>query len=331
MKKKKLFSLCLILCLISTLFTACCNHEWVEANCGAPKTCSLCGKTKGSPVGEHSWKDATCTDPKNCSVCGTTEGESLGHTWIAATCTEAKTCSVCDETEGNPLGHTWKDATCTEPKTCETCNITEGEATGHKVDAWEESLKATCTSEGKNEGVCSVCNETIEKTIKQKKHKAGDWEITEKATFNSEGTRQKKCKNCGKVLKEESYELSDSEKESQFKSTCKEYTYEEIARNPDDHFLEHAVYTGEVVQVIEGDDGELQFRISITPTSWGGYTDTIFVELPEFAAKRLKSRILEDDIVTVWGYNFSTISYETVLGAKMTIPAVSAEYMEIVG
>ncbi|MCM1267477.1 MAG: hypothetical protein NC302_06190 [Bacteroidales bacterium] len=49
---------------------------------------------------EHEWADATCTAPKTCSKCGATEGEALGHTWVDATFAAPKTCSVCGETEG---------------------------------------------------------------------------------------------------------------------------------------------------------------------------------------------------------------------------------------
>ena len=37
--------------------------------------------TLGYCTGEHQWQDATCTEPKTCSVCGKTEGEALGHDW----------------------------------------------------------------------------------------------------------------------------------------------------------------------------------------------------------------------------------------------------------
>ena len=41
-----------------------CMHEWLDANCTAPKTCSKCGKTEGSASAEH-----TLTNGFECSVC----------------------------------------------------------------------------------------------------------------------------------------------------------------------------------------------------------------------------------------------------------------------
>lgn len=56
-----------------------CVHDWCEADCTTPRTCKLCGKTDGDPIG-HVWENATCTAPQTCSVCGATTGYPLGHT-----------------------------------------------------------------------------------------------------------------------------------------------------------------------------------------------------------------------------------------------------------
>ena len=76
---------------------------------------------------EHQFIEATCTTPKTCTECQETEGEALGHTFTEATCTTPRTCSVCNLTEGNPLEHTWLEATTESPKTCEACGLTDGE------------------------------------------------------------------------------------------------------------------------------------------------------------------------------------------------------------
>lgn len=124
--KKKITLLALVLCCVLVLAGCGCEHEWVEADCVTPKTCSLCEETEGEALG-HTWEDADCLNPKTCAECGETEGEALGHTWIDATCAAPKTCEVCGETEGEALEHTWIDATTEAPKTCEVCGETEGE------------------------------------------------------------------------------------------------------------------------------------------------------------------------------------------------------------
>ena len=64
-------------------------HEFSEATCTAPKTCS-CGATEGE-VAEHSWSSATCTAPKTCSVCGETSGSHLSHNYSNGYCTRCGT------------------------------------------------------------------------------------------------------------------------------------------------------------------------------------------------------------------------------------------------
>ena len=124
--KKKLTLLALLL-VCATLLTGCfCDHQWQDATCKAPSTCSECGKTQGE-IGTHKFLEATCTSPRTCQYCGLTEGSVADHTWVDATCTAPKTCSVCGETEGDPIDHPWADATTEAPKTCTLCGKTEGE------------------------------------------------------------------------------------------------------------------------------------------------------------------------------------------------------------
>ncbi len=151
-KKTYLSALCVLVLLIalSAVMTGCsCKHEWKDATCDTPKTCTKCNEAEGEAL-SHKWADATCETAKTCSLCQKTEGNALGHKWADATCETAKTCSVCNKTEGSALGHKWADATCETAKTCSNCKKTEGEALGHKwIDATTEAPKT-----------CSVCSKT---------------------------------------------------------------------------------------------------------------------------------------------------------------------------
>lgn len=124
---KKCFLILLSVLLCAGLLAGCsCRHEWSEASCTLPKTCTKCRVAEGDAMG-HSWKKADCVAPKTCSVCGLTEGDPLGHTWIEATCTTPKTCTICAATDGQPLEHTWEgEATLYAAPVCPVCG-TEGE------------------------------------------------------------------------------------------------------------------------------------------------------------------------------------------------------------
>ena len=123
---KRLMIIALALVMLLALAGCACEHEWMDADCVTPKTCTKCQEIEGAPLG-HTWSAATCVDPKICENCAVTEGEPKGHEWVEATCTEPNICSVCGETDGEPLGHAWVDATEYAPKTCSACGVTEGD------------------------------------------------------------------------------------------------------------------------------------------------------------------------------------------------------------
>lgn len=128
-----LLSAAVALCLAGCCF----SHEWADATCTAPKTCTKCEKTEGEALG-HAWKDATCSTRKTCSVCSAVEGEYLPHSWIDATCSTPRTCSVCSKTSGKPIAHSWEWTVTSEPGYCK---------------------------QGAKSGICSVCGETTEEKI----------------------------------------------------------------------------------------------------------------------------------------------------------------------
>ena len=76
---KKWLILISMLLVIFILSGCGCDHEWIEANCVQAKTCALCEKIDGEPLG-HSWTDATCTTAQTCTRCAATEGAPLPHT-----------------------------------------------------------------------------------------------------------------------------------------------------------------------------------------------------------------------------------------------------------
>lgn len=97
-------------------------------------------------------------------------------------------------------------------------------------------------------------------------------------------------------------------------------SYDNIARNPDEYEGKKVKFTGEVIQLIENDD-TIQIRFAIDKD----YDQIIFCE---YSPSIVDSRILEDDVITIYGVSAGTISYESTLGAKITIPAVSIDRID---
>lgn len=281
-----------------------------------------------SGCGQHShrWTEATCTEPKTCATCGKTEGEALGHDWSEPTCTKPSRCARCQKTNGTALGHTWTEATCTKPSVCTVCGTAGKTLAEHSVAEWRVEAEATCADNGVEAGICAVCGETVHRPIARLPHTAGDWTVTKEATETADGEESKICTACGTVISTRKHVMSAEEKAAQYKVSCTPYTYDEIARDPDKYVNTKGVYTGEVIQVLE-DGNDLQMRVNIT---WGPYSyrDTIFVY---YTRKPGESRILEDDIITIYGTNEGTISYESVMHTTITLPCVNAEYIDYSG
>ncbi len=128
--------------------------------------------------------------------------------------------------------------------------------------------------------------------------------------------------------KKEKEEKAQKEKEEKdFKKSCKKYTFEQMARNPDKFKGTNVKLTGEVVQVIEGTlSTDLRVNITKEGTYSTYYTDTIYVTYyPEDG----EDKILEDDIITIYGTSQGDYTYTSTLGAPITLPYISAKYIEL--
>lgn len=86
------------------------GHDWADATCTAPKTCSRCGATEGTPLGHNfavSWSSDASGHWHACSRCDAKDGEAT-HTpdREAATETDPIKCTECDYIITPALGHT---------------------------------------------------------------------------------------------------------------------------------------------------------------------------------------------------------------------------------
>ncbi len=141
---KKLISL-LLLGLLAGLSGCGCSHDWQAADCVNPKTCTLCGKTRGEALA-HSWCDADCESPRTCTACGKTQGEPKGHQWQEATCLTPARCAVCEKTQGELAAHQFTGVTCTDPGVCAVCAEVGTELAEHDLTEPTCMSLATCRS-----------------------------------------------------------------------------------------------------------------------------------------------------------------------------------------
>jgi hypothetical protein len=112
--------------------------------------------------------------------------------------------------------------------------------------------------------------------------------------------------------------------DEQIRDSCEHISYDELSRSPDEYKGEMVKFTGEVVQTIEG-TGVSAMRVDVTKGSYGIYTDTVYVVYVEDPS----NRVLEDDIVSFYGMYDGLYSYQSVMGATITIPKVIASIVDI--
>ena len=131
---------------------------------------------------------------------------------------------------------------------------------------------------------------------------------------------------------EEPTTAKPTESPSEYKDSCKSIDYKTLSRNPDKYKGKKYKITGEVVQTIESSwSNTVELRINMTKKTYeyiddATWSDTIYatVEVPEGS-----DRILEDDIITIWGECDGLYSYESVLGSKVSLPKINVKYYSV--
>lgn len=98
--------------------------------------------------------------------------------------------------------------------------------------------------------------------------------------------------------------------------------YADVARTPDSYKGQLMAFTGKVIQVVEG-TSEVNLRVATD----GSYGDVILVGYDP--AIMGGTRVLEDDIVTVYGTCIGLYTYESTLGASISIPGLYADSVVI--
>lgn len=113
--------------------------------------------------------------------------------------------------------------------------------------------------------------------------------------------------------------------------SCKTITFDKLGRNPNKYKGQKFKITGQVIQVQEGWGDSVDLRINMTKTTYEyiddvTWSDTIYatVEIGED-----EDKILEDDIITIYGECDGDYTYESVMGSNITLPKINIEYFEI--
>lgn len=99
--------------------------------------------------------------------------------------------------------------------------------------------------------------------------------------------------------------------------------FEDFSRRPKEHMNDPIAFTAKVVQVIEGSDSS-EYRMAVDDD----YDAMIYVQLPNTSRTM---RILEDDKVSVIATYGGLLTYQSTLGAPITIPRCTASSVTVPG
>lgn len=113
--------------------------------------------------------------------------------------------------------------------------------------------------------------------------------------------------------------------EEAYKQSCAQYNYRDIARYPADYEGKNAYFRGYVRQVLE-DGNDVQLLVDTTESDYG-WDDAVII----WYTRAEEARILEDDIVELWGRLEGLYTYESLLGESITVPSMTAEFVSILG
>lgn len=102
-------------------------------------------------------------------------------------------------------------------------------------------------------------------------------------------------------------------------------TFDQLARTPDNFIGKKVKFKGRVIQVIEG-GSEVNLRIATKKSSYGSYIDNVI--LVYYKTTIVDSRVLEDDIVTIYGVSQGLYTYDSTMGAKITVPLISVDRID---
>ncbi|MBU5331450.1 toxin regulator [Anaerocolumna aminovalerica] len=193
---------------------------------------------------------------------------------------------------------------------------------GVSNDQYQETLSQKETLEAEQ---LRSSNEEYKKIIEPYKN-LSEAELEAK-TNEANLKAEKDKKELEEIKAKEAEEKAAKEKEEAKEKEKKEkigyetgITFKELARTPDDYIGEKVKFSGKVLQVLEG-DGVNQMRFAVD----SDYDKVIYLE---YDTSLVSSRILEDDIITIYGVSYGLYTYSSTMGKPITLPVVLVDKID---
>ncbi len=151
-------------------------------------------------------------------------------------------------------------------------------------------------------------------TYKESMKEYEDLAVADASARKASLAAEEESRAASKAAEEESIAASKAAEEAKGYETG--ITYDQLARTPDDFKGKKVKFTGKVLQVMEGSfASDPAIRLAVNKNY-----DTVLYG--EYSSDIVSSRILEDDIITIYGKSSGLKSYQSTLGGTITIPKV---------
>jgi hypothetical protein len=165
---------------------------------------------------------------------------------------------------------------------------------------------------------------TASNEVKQEEAEPEEKKLTpeEEAAKKAEEEAEAKAKAEQKAKEEEEARIAAEQAAAEKKANAQPIEYAQLTKNPDRHAGTYVKYTGEIIQIQEGDNYTV-IRLAVTQESYGyNPNDIVWVEYEGY------TDYVDGDIITTYGEIIGSHSYTSQAGWDITLPAMLADTFE---
>jgi hypothetical protein len=114
--------------------------------------------------------------------------------------------------------------------------------------------------------------------------------------------------------------------EAQYKASAKTIPYVQLEKDPASLAGTVVTYAGQVVQY-DTNTTTSHLRINVTPNGFGGYNDTIWLDVDPTKT----SNVFRNSVIQFWGEVVGPYTYTSIANSQITIPEIKARYIQVTG
>lgn len=140
--------------------------------------------------------------------------------------------------------------------------------------------------------------------------------------INAEEEQRKAQEAADQAAKEKAEQEEAQRKAEEAKGYETGITFNDISRSPDTYKGKKVKFTGRIIQIVEG-----SYQNSARMSTSGKYDDVVFFT---YYNDSIDVRLLEDDMITIYGTFSGLYTYTTVLNSSVTLPEIHVDRIDLI-